>query len=554
MQSEPQSVPLANLLNEIEKGTIKVPQFQRQFVWPKQKSADLIDSILKAYPIGTFIVWKTQESLRSVRNIGGANLPPTPDGDFTEYILDGQQRLTSLFAAIKGLKIDRDGSIDDFGDIWIDLNAKDDGTVVVIDNDQRNPHDVIRLVDLVNGSLKSLFKYPEKHHERLSDLKARFSAYTFSTILIKDAAIDVATEIFTRINVTAKPLSVFEIMVAKTFDTKSDFDLAEEYEALMGTLSEVDYETISSAAVLQTVSAIIAKDCDKQAILKLNKSVFIATWPAAVDAIERAVDYFRGFFRIPASALLPYGALIVPFAYFFSHHKDKPVGDMQKQLQDFFWRVTLTGRYSHSLESKLYQDLRQIDVILSGSAPVYDQPVDLSPEFVLENGTFNVGRSYIKGLLCILAHAQPKSFVDNAHVIISNDWLKQANSRNFHHFFPRAFLQKQIGDDWRINHIANITIVDEFLNKRMIRDKAPSKYMGQFARHNSEIAETMQSHLIDLDNFGVWQDDYERFITARCKRFSRELRKRVIPQPIDDLRQSLGDDESDAPASLSAAV
>jgi hypothetical protein len=273
-----------------------------------------------------------------------------------------------------------------------------------------------------------------------------------------------------------------------------------------------------------------------------------------VDAIERAVDYFRGFFRIPASALLPYGALIVPFAYFFSHHKDKPVGDMQKQLQDFFWRVTLTGRYSHSLESKLYQDLRQIDVILSGSAPVYDQPVDLSPEFVLENGTFNVGRSYIKGLLCILAHAQPKSFVDNAHVIISNDWLKQANSRNFHHFFPRAFLQKQIGDDWRINHIANITIVDEFLNKRMIRDKAPSKYMGQFARHNSEIAETMQSHLIDLDNFGVWQDDYERFITARCKRFSRELRKRVIPQPIDDLRQSLGDDESDAPASLSAAV
>lgn len=503
MQSEPQSVPLANLLNEIEKGTIKVPQFQRQFVWPKQKSADLIDSILKVYPIGTFIVWKTRESLRSVRNIGGALLPPTPEGDFTQYILDGQQRLTSLFAAIKGLKIDRDGSVDDFADMWIDLNSTDDGTVVVVDPDQRNSHDVIRVVDLVNGSLKSLFKYPEKHHERLSDLKARMSAYTFSTILIKDAVIDVATEIFTRINVTAKPLSVFEIMVAKTFDTKSDFDLAEEYDALMGRLCDVNYETISSAAVLQTVSAIIAKDCGKQAILKLNKSAFIATWPVAVDAIERAVDYFRGFFRIPVSALLPYGALIVPFAYFFSHHKDKPVGEMQKRLQDFFWRVTLTGRYSYSLESKLYQDLRQIDVILSGGTPVYEQPVDLSPEFVLENGTFNVGRSYIKGLLCILAHAQPKSFVDNAHVTISNDWLKQANSRNYHHFFPRAFLQKQLGDDWRINHIANITIVDDFLNKRMIRDKAPSKYMRQFKRHNNEMAETMQSHLIDLDRKSV---------------------------------------------------
>src|ERR1035441_8153006 len=196
MQSEPQSAPLANLLTEIEKGTIKVPQFQRQFVWPKQKSADLIDSILKAYPIGTFIIWKTRESLRSVRNIGGAILPPTPEGDFIEYILDGQQRLTSLFAALKGLRIDRDGSVDDFADIWIDLNATDDGTVVVLDNEQRNPQDIIRVVDLVNA--------PEKHHGRLSDLKARISAYTFSTILIKDAAIDVATEIFTRINVTAK--------------------------------------------------------------------------------------------------------------------------------------------------------------------------------------------------------------------------------------------------------------------------------------------------------------------------------------------------------------
>ncbi len=554
MQAEPQSVPFTSLMNEIENGTIKIPQFQRQFVWPKQKSADLIDSMLKGYPIGTFILWKTRESLRSVRNVGDALLPPTPDGDFTEYVLDGQQRLTSLFAAIKGLKIERDGSIDDFADIWIELSASDDSTVVILDPEQRDSHDLIRVVDLVNGSLKSLFKYPEKHHERLSDLKARISAYTFSTILLKEAAIDIATEIFTRINVTARPLSVFEIMVAKTFDARCSFDLAEEYELLVTRLSDVNYDTVSSAAVLQTVSAIIAKDCDKQAILKLNKQKFIATWPVAVDAIERTVDYFRGFFRIPVSALLPYGALIVPFAYFFAQHKDKPIGDMQKRLQDFFWRVALTGRYSYSLESKLYQDLRHIDTILADSLPIYDHPVDLSYEFILENGVFNAGRSYIKGLLCILAHAQPKSFSDGAHVTISNDWLKQANSKNYHHFFPRAFLQKQIGDDWRINHIANITIVDDFLNKRMIRDKAPSKYMTQFARHNKDLAETMQSHLIDLDKFGVWDDDYERFIISRCKRFSRELRKRIIAQPIDNLRQSLAGDEADPPNASAAVV
>jgi len=532
-------------LNDIEKGTVKVPQFQRQFVWPKQKSAELLDSIFKGYPIGTFILWKTRETLRSVREIGGASLPVTPEGDFTEYVLDGQQRLTSLFAAVKGLKIKREDSEDDFAEIFIDLNADDNGTIVVVENGDRSSEDIIRLVDLVNGSLKSLFQYPERHHQRLSDLKSRISSYTYSTILVKEATIDVATEIFTRINVTAKPLSVFEIMVAKTFDVERNFDLAEQYKILVESLGEVGYDTVTDAAVLQTVSCILAQECDKKTILKLDKNVFVKVWPAAVDAIERAVDYFRSFFRIPVSALLPYGALIIPFAYFFYRHKDKPLGDMQKRLQDFFWRASLTGRYSFALESRIAQDLKRIDLIVDGKAPEYDQPVDFSPEFILENGYFNSGRSYIKALLCILAHAQPKSFIDNAHVTVSNDWLKQANSRNYHHFFPKAYLRKFAVEDWRINHIANITIVDDFLNKRIIRDKAPSKYMAQFARHNDELGATMQTHLIDMEKAGVWEDNYETFIRTRCKRFSRELKKRIIAQPVDSLKQSLGDDVSD---------
>ena len=545
MQSEPQSLPFANLLNDIEKGTVKVPQFQRQFVWPKQKSADLLDSILKGYPIGTFVLWKTRESLRTVRNIGNAILPPTPDGDFIEYVLDGQQRLTSLFAAIKGLTIDRDESQDDFAEIFIDLDSDDNGTIVVIEKAGRKEDNVISVVDLVNGSLKSLFQYPERHHERLSDLKSRINSYTFSTILVKEATIDVATEIFTRINVTAKPLSVFEIMVAKTFDAERNFDLAEQLESLLERLSEVNYETVSDAVALQTVSCVIAHDCDKKTILKLDKKTFIDTWPLAVDAIERAVDYFRSFFRIPASALLPYGALIVPFAYFFSRHKDKPLGEMQKRLQDFFWRTSLTTRYSFSLESRIAQDLHRIDEIIAGNLPDYDDPVDISPEYIHMNGYFNVSRSYIKALLCVLAFHQPKSFADNAHIVINNEWLKQANSRNFHHFFPKAHLKKIMGDDWRINHIANITIVDDFLNKRIIRDKAPSKYMAQFARHNQELATTMQTHLIDLAKSGVWQDDYEKFLKVRCKRLSKELKKRIILSGIDELKQAVSTSASE---------
>ncbi len=113
-QPEPQSIPFSGLMNNIEQGRVKIPQFQRDFVWSREKSSQLLDSILKSYPIGTFILWKTKETLRTVRNIGDAELPETPLGDFVQYVLDGQQRLTSLYASIKGLKVPRDERVDDF--------------------------------------------------------------------------------------------------------------------------------------------------------------------------------------------------------------------------------------------------------------------------------------------------------------------------------------------------------------------------------------------------------------------------------------------------------
>jgi len=95
------------LLSDIEKGEVKIPQFQRDFVWSIQKSAALIDSVIKGYPIGTFIFWDTKDRLRSVRNLGNVALPDPRDGDVVSFVLDGQQRLTSLFATLKGLKVER---------------------------------------------------------------------------------------------------------------------------------------------------------------------------------------------------------------------------------------------------------------------------------------------------------------------------------------------------------------------------------------------------------------------------------------------------------------
>ncbi|SFD42168.1 hypothetical protein SAMN05216238_101266 [Lentibacillus persicus] len=528
-QPEPQSITFSTLISDIDKGIIKIPQFQRDFVWSLEQSAQLIDSIIKGFPIGTFILWESDENLRSIRNIGGADLPPTPLGSMCQYVLDGQQRMTSLYASLKGLVVKREKKSEDFSGIYIDLTASSEESIVITDISELEPTEYISLQNLLHGGISVLAAYPTDLHNVLENYKDRLSTYRFSTILLRGASIDVATEVFTRLNVGGKSLTVFEIMVAKTYDAELEFDLSEKFESFMLELEQVGYETISASNVLQTISVLLKGECTRKDILRIDKQDFIKIWDDAINSIKSAIEYFRNSYRIPVSKILPYNALVVPFAYFFYKHPHKPTNERKTYLDDFFWRISLSERYSNSLEGKLAQDIKRVDRILKGSQPKYDHHLDISKEALIENGGFNANRSFIKALLCIMAYQEPKSFSDNSIVRISNDWLKQANSKNYHHFFPKAYLKKKGKEEFYINHILNITIVDGFLNKNRIRAKAPSKYMEEFNNENAELLNTMETHLIkDLKEFGVWDDNYELFFEKRAEIFKEECKKRII--------------------------
>jgi hypothetical protein len=130
----------------------------------------------------------------------------------------------------------------------------------------------------------------------------------------------------------------------------------------------------------------------------------------------------------------------------------------------------------------------------------------------------------------LFAFHEPQSFADGSKVHIDNAWLQIATSRNYHHFFPKAYLKGK-EEDFYINHIVNITIVDDFLNKQVIRAKAPSKYMNDFKKKNLQLDDVMRTHLIELNNYGVWDNDYDTFFEKRAEKISEELSKRLIPQP-----------------------
>lgn len=88
------------LLSEVRKGEIKIPQFQRKFVWKDTQALELLDSIKNRYPIGSVLLWKTKDKLHAERNIGNFKLPKTDELSPTNYVLDGQQRITVIYSCL----------------------------------------------------------------------------------------------------------------------------------------------------------------------------------------------------------------------------------------------------------------------------------------------------------------------------------------------------------------------------------------------------------------------------------------------------------------------
>ena len=537
---ENQAKKYERLFVDIDTGAIKIPNFQRGFVWNLQQTAKLIDSMIKGFPIGTFIIWKTKEELGTHRNIGNASLPKTPKGDYVMYVLDGQQRITSLFAVRKGIIIENTGSSQgetDYRNISIRLDLPTESTEEVVVPNAPDSGNYISVHELLTANITDVVKkYNTEDIEKIDYYKARLTGYDFPVVVISDYPLEIACEVFTRINTGGTELTLFEIMVAKTYDDKKNFDLAKKYKQLVTSdngekcLQDAQFETIPSSTVLQCVSAHVAKSIRRQDILKLKKTKFINAWPEVVDGIFHAVDFFRRYLHLPVSQLLPYNAVMVPITYFFTQSKQPAPSTAQiKWLKQYFYWVAFSSRFSSGVEGKVAFDLRRMENILANKSPLSRGEELKLTLGDIEETRFSTSDAFCKGILCILASRNPMTFDGEGEVELSNAWLRRANSRNFHHFFPKAFLKKKGYEDWEANLVLNITMVTNKENNS-IKAKAPKVYIKKYANENKRLSKTMQSHYIgNLTAFGVLDNDYEKFIEMRGKRIVKEINKVLNP-------------------------
>jgi hypothetical protein len=524
LKIEPQRIGFDDLLVGVEKSLIQVPPFQRDFVWSPTEICYLLDSIYQGYPIGSFIFWKTTRRLSHHRKIGGLSLSEAPEGMPIDYVLDGQQRITSLYAAVRGAAIQGE-QIRFFFDLR-SQRFRASRSSSTGESDEITPQ--IPLENLFVSSkaeyMRYISKYPDHLQDVLHNLYEHFQMYSFSIIYVlekdeskddsqKDSIIKIV-DMFARINNTGRKLSVVAKMVARCWG--AGFDIRQRLDEFYARFPEL--EEIREETLLQAASVVLNhRRCSTSDILNVTDiSQLEQYWDKIIEAFTLALEFIKNKIRIKNLRYLPFDSLLVPLTY-FHYLQHNPSSSQTDQLEKWFWKVCLSNRYGSSTPTNIEEDCHYFDKILSEENVEFPYPIDwdsFKARFIEQN--YNLKNAFCKTILSLYSYKNPKSFKDNRDIDLK-DSFSGYYKHHLHHVFPRKFLEKQENMVYqKVDSIANIAFSPAITNLEM-SDTPPSEYFNKFISENSTLKETVSSHFIgDFKEYGISDNDFERFINSRA--------------------------------------
>jgi len=361
--------------------------------------------------------------------------------------------------------------------------------------------------------------------ESLAKVIDRFRSYPFSVIYVLDQPIDIACEIFERINNSGKVLNIVDLMVAKTYS--ATFNLRQRLSEFHQELKQQNYASIPEITIIQCVAAINFKTLNRKSILQLDKETFENTWDKVLESIRKAIDFLKATFKLSDAKIIPYNAIIIPLSYYFYFCIKGEDGKAAKeQLSKWFWRVSFSTRYDSTLEAKVAEDIRVVDRIIKGKKAEFRYEMPSITIEKLIGQKLNLGSAFCKSILCLYNNAEAREFIDNSQVNLTS--FSKFNSAELHHVFPQKYLKEHQADRYDMkDSIVNIALVSSKLNKQY-RDRAPSDYMAECAKENSDINISLKSHFIQiLETSGLMEDDYENYLNGRANNILYEIKKRI---------------------------
>lgn len=509
---------ISTLISGINKGEIKVPKFQRKFVWKDDQAIDLLDSIANNYPVGSLLLWRTKERLLAERNIGEFSLPSTDDMEPTDYVLDGQQRLTVIYSCLGAKETDSGFAVvyDLEGEQFLRLPE----SAKLHQFPQRKMFNTTQLLNF-RAAIQTESK-GATYQQRLDALIGAFSDYRLPVVTLKDLSVEEVCPIFERINSSGTRLSTYDLMVAATWN--KEFDLNDEVDEIRDALSPKGFGDIDRETVLKCLSAVHLGTIKEQSLMtlrKLSKEDMRTRISTTKESLLKTVDLLSTEFKIYCWEFLSYEAIAVILCYVYAKINHLSPDQVQRARQ-WFWRAAFGERYKVGGEGFVSNDLKIVyDFIVDakGHATNFGNPPTVA-EWMEIAFRSNVSRS--RAFILLLASNHPKN-LSNGALIDPAVALSYYNKKQFHHVFPRAYL-KRSNTTMNDNLLINICMIAAVGNNT-ISDSNPNEYLPECGNALGQAADDVfSSNLLPRPSFFDYsRASYEEFLQARAQLVSASV-------------------------------
>ncbi len=513
----PTSEKIDKIINRIDAGDIRIPAFQRGFIWKQDQILDLLDSIVTNYPIGSVLLWNTQERLKYTRNIAGYSIPDTSIEYPVNYVLDGQQRLSTIYAVFSNKAV-QDQLSELYNpdlslfDIYYDFKIKSFLTKIEVDND--NTESLLFLKNLLNAGyiIEALRMLDQKYHQEAQSLYSKFNNYEIPVVTIKNRDKEEVGIIFERINNTGTKLSTLDLMTAWTWT--DDFHLLESSNKLLEELDEKGFGDIPHNILLQIISGIIQDKTTTKEILSLGAETVRDNWDLICESLKKAIDFLSTEIKCSHLDFLPNHQLLIAISKYFSF-LERPEDNEIEALKKWFWKISFSNRYSTGQTTKkMNNDIETIKEIKKGNYNIIEDFSYTVTKSDLIKTKFSKGNSITRSFLLLMAQFSPIDLTKGTLIDLGVA-LSKYNRREFHHIFPNAFLKKQGFEVKEIFSTINFCFLPSDSNKAISR-KSPSIYFFDLIPDN-KYKKILESNLIPLKKDIYQTNNFREFLEKRAE-------------------------------------
>ena len=582
MAHSSKNISLAEYLAEVDKGNILVPHFQRNFVWTKSQMIKLAASLLKGYPIGSFLLMQDTGEYCSRRITGLESSDESEDVNSCNQIksqrnslliLDGQQRTTTAYQIFYGKGKWR--FYFDYKRFCDDVGKRDNEKVedIIEDNieewlvalpreksitnpDEQKTKGLFPLDIILNGNnnqdysqwldtysssnaLRDGYQLDMEKFGKLSKNKSIFirqliekiTGYQASEIVIdKDTSPNIVCTIFETINSTGQKLTILDLLNAKCF--AEGFMLRTELENILDLNEELmsfeeEKESVIGLSVIRTIGLLCKKSCKKSDLLALKASEIKKFWTQAVEKVVNAVHYVKENYGVLGIKYFPYKDILPVIAVVTNDDKFLHDEKNMKKFNCWYWNVVFSGYFDNATESKNTKAIKEL--LGSEKEKGWFDEDNRIPEVISNNNYLDKSFDYLDKV----ASTQSALYKAIHNLIILNDSQDFDKSRRLvgtfkenelqdHHIFAKKFLNLHGIKGTEANTILNRTLISRVANQ-VIKDRPPFEYLNdKEIVGNSFSTQELARHCINKSTI------QQPFTYESYSRFKEERKKMIV--------------------------